>query len=168
MKKQEDKIMAEVNMARAKQTYDILCKMFDNRNLHYDKMEEDLIIKSSIKGDDFPVDFIMRVNPRNEIVSFFSMLPFKIDESKRIDMALAVCAANFGLADGSFDYDLSDGTIIFRLTSSYRECVVSEELLEYMFLVAASTVDDYNDKFFMISKGMLPVQQFIETENNSN
>lgn len=160
--------MAEVNMARAKQTYDILCKMLDNKNWHYDKMEEDLIIKSGVKGDDLPIDFIMRVNPRNEIVSFISWLPFKADESKRIDMALAICAANYGLADGSFDYDLSDGTILFRLTSSYRECTLSEDLLEYMLLVAASTVDEYNDKFFMISKGVLTVQQFIESEQSSD
>lgn len=160
--------MAVVNMARAKQTYDILCKMLDNKNWRYDKMEEDLVIKSGVKGDDLPIDFIMRVNPRNEIVSFISWLPFKADESKRIDMALAVCAANFGLADGSFDYDLSDGTILFRLTSSYRECILSEELLEYMLLVAASTVDEYNDKFFMISKGVLTVQQFIESEQSSD
>lgn len=108
----------------------------------------------------------MRVNPRNELVSFISLLPFKAEESKRIDMALAICVANYGLKDGSFDYDLSDGTILFRLTSSYRDSILSEKLFEYMLLVAASTVDNYNDKFFMISKGMLPVQQFIESEQS--
>lgn len=158
--------MAEVNMTRAKETYNTLCKMLDNRDWHYDKIEEDLVIKSSVKGDDLPIDFIMRVNPRNEIVSFISWLPFKIDESKRVDLALAICAANYVLADGSFDYDLSDGTVLFRLTSSYRESVLSEDLLEYMLMVSATTVDQYNDKFFMISKGMLTVQQFIEQEAN--
>lgn len=158
--------MAEVNMARAKETYSTLCNMLDNKNWHYEKMEEDLIIKSGVKGDDLPIDFIMRVNPRNEVVSFISWLPFKADESKRIDMALAVCVANYGLVDGSFDYDLSDGTLMFRLTSSYKESILSEALLEYMLLVAAGTVDQYNDKFFMISKGALSIEKFIESENS--
>ncbi|MBQ8762724.1 MAG: YbjN domain-containing protein [Clostridia bacterium] len=159
--------MAELNMAKAKETYEVLCKMLDNKKWHYDKIEDDLVIKSGVKGDDLPIDFIMRVNPRNEIVSFFSWMPYKVDESKRIDLALAVCTANYGLADGSFDYNLSDGTILFRLTSSYKESTLSEELFEYMLMVAASTVDIYNDKFFMISKGMLTVQQFIESEQSS-
>lgn len=159
--------MAEVNMAKAKETYALLCKMLDNRDWYYEKIEEDLVIKSGVKGDDLPIDFIMRVNPRNEIVSFISWMPFKVDESKRIDMALATCVANYGLADGSFDYNLADGTILFRLTSSYRESTLSEDLFEYMLMVAASTVDEYNDKFFMISKGMLTIQQFIESEQKS-
>ena len=159
--------MAELNMAKAKETYSVLCRMLDSREWHYDKIEEDLVIKSGVKGDDFPIDFIMRVNPRNEIVSFLSWMPFKVDESKRVDMALAVCAANYGLADGSFDFDLSDGTILFRLTSSYRGSILSEDLFEYMLMIAAATVDKYNDKFFMVSKGMITVQQFIESEQNS-
>lgn len=160
--------MEDVNMARAKEIYDDLCKILDKRDWHYEKIEEDLVVKSGVKGDDLPIDFIMKVNPRNEIVSFISWLPFSIDEAKRIDMALAVCVANYGLVDGSFDYDLSDGTVLFRLTYSYRGSTLNEDLVEYMIMAASSIVDEYNDKFFMISKGMLTVQQFIESEHSSN
>ena len=160
--------MAEINMAKAKAAYALLCKMLDNRNLHYERIAEDLVIRSNVTVDVLPVDFIMRINPRNEIVSFISRMPFKTDESKRIDMALAICAANYGLADGSFDYSLADGTILFRLTSSYRGIALSEELLEYMLMVAVSTVNEYNNKFFMISEGELTVQQFIESEQASD
>ncbi len=157
--------MSEVNMAKAKETFALLCRMLDNRDWNYDKHEEDLVIKSGVKGDDLPIEFIMRVNAKAEIVSFLSMMPFKVEESKRLEMALAVCVANYGLVDGSFDYDVSDGSIIFRLTSSYRNSIISEDLLEYMLMIAASTVDVYNDKFFMVSKGVMSVQQFIESEN---
>ena len=78
---------------------------------------------------------------------------------------MAVCVANYGLVNGTFDYDLSDGEIRFRIVSSFRESILSEELFNYMVLVAASTIDDYNDKFLMVSKGMLTIQQFIEWEN---
>ncbi len=158
--------MAEANLKLAKETYEVLCKMLDDRGWNYEKVEDNLLIKSGVKGDDLPIEFIMKVNPRNEIVSFISWLPFKIEESKRIDLAVAICAANYGLADGSFDYDVTDGTILFRLTSSYCGSILSEDLFEYMLMCAASTVDRYNDKLFMISKGMLSVQQFIESEKS--
>lgn len=158
--------MAEVyNLEKAKSTFATLCKTLDNMEWHYQMDEERLLIKSGVQGEDLPIEFIVRVNPDNEIVSYHSLLPFKISEEKRIDGAIAVCAANYGLVDGSFDYDISDGEIIFRLTSSFRGSVLSEELFEYMISVASSTVDGYNDKFFMISKGVMTVQQFLESEN---
>ena len=68
------------------------------------------------------------------------------------------------MINGSFDYDLNDGEIRFRLVTSFRESTLSEELFMYMVLVTAKTVDDYNDKFLMVSKGMMSIQQFIEWE----
>jgi hypothetical protein len=33
-----------------------------------------------------------------------------------------------------------------------------------MIMTAASTVDNYNDRFFMLAKGRMTVQQFIEQD----
>ncbi len=156
----------EINMQKAKEVYGTLIKMLDTREWHYEKHEDKLLIKSGVKGEDLPVEFIVVVNPRNEVVQFISSMPFNMPEDKRIDGAIAVCVANYGLVDGSFDYDLRDGEIRFRLTTSYRESVLGEDLFEYMIMVAAATVDNYNDKFFMIAKNMMTVQQFIEQENS--
>ena len=160
--------MGNYDMKKANEVYASICNMLDTRGWHYDKIEEMLVIKSGVKGDDFPIEFVLRVNPVNEIISFISLLPFNVEESKRLDLALAVCAANFGLADGSFDYNLKDGSILFRLTTGYRESILSDNLLERMILIAAATVDKYNDQFFMIAKGMLPVEQFIAAEQSED
>lgn len=157
--------MAEVNMAKAKEIFDALVNMLDTRDWKYDKFEEDLVIKSGIKGEDLPIEFIVVVKPKNQVVQLLSRLPFQIPEEKRVDAAIAICVANNGLVDGSFDYDIAEGNITFRLTSSYRESTLGADLFEYMILVSAGTIDDYNDKFFMIAKDMMSVQQFIEKEN---
>lgn len=157
--------MAEVNMAKAKEVFDALVNMLDTRDWKYDKFEEDLVIKSGIKGEDLPIEFIVVVKPQNQVVQLLSRLPFQIPEEKRVDAAIAICVANNGLVDGSFDYDIAEGNITFRLTSSYRESELGADLFEYMILVSAGTIDDYNDKFFMIAKDMMSVQQFIEKEN---
>ena len=157
--------MAEVNMQKAKEIFDALVDMLDTRDWKYDKFEEDLVIKSGIKGDDLPIEFIVVVKPKNQVVQLLSRLPFQIPEEKRVDAAIAICVANNGLVDGSFDYDIAEGNITFRLTTSYRESTLGADLFEYMILVSAGTIDDYNDKFFMIAKDMMSVQQFIEKEN---
>jgi hypothetical protein len=155
----------EMKMQKAKEVYNTLVRMLDNRNWKYEKVEEDLIIKSGVKSDDFPVTFIIEVRPKNELVRFLSWMPFNIPGDKRIDAAIAVNVANYGLIDGSFDYDLNDGEIRFRLTSSYRNSALSEDLFEYMIVCATSTVDQYNDRFFMLAKGMMTLEQFIEKDN---
>ena len=157
----------ELNMQEAKKVFDTLVQMLDKMEWKYENHEEHLLIKSGVKGDDLPIEFIMVVRPKQQVVQFMSRLPFTMPEDKRIDGALAVCIANNTLVDGNFDYDLSDGAITFRLTSSYRESILGEDVFEYMIMCSAATVDGYNDKFFMISKGMMTIQQFIEQESNN-
>ena len=157
--------MAEAkNMKKAQEVYATIIRMLDTRDWKYSKHEEDLLIKSGLRGEDLPVEFILVVNPRSQVVQFISRLPFDIPEDKRVDGAIAVCTANYGLIDGSFDYDLRDGEIRYRLTCSYRDSQLSEDLFEYMIMAAASTVDNYNDRFFMLAKGRMTVQQFIEQD----
>ena len=157
--------MAEVNMQKAQEVYAALLNMLDTRDWKYEKFEEDLVIKAGIKGEDLPIELIVVVKAKNQVVQLLSRLPFQIPEDKRVDAAIAICVANNGLVDGSFDYDIAEGDITFRLTSSYRESELGADLFEYMLLVSAGTIDDYNDKFFMIAKNMMSVQQFIEQEN---
>ena len=157
-------MMAEYDMKKAVEVYGTLCSMLDNIDWKYEKIEEKLMIKSGVKGDDLPIDFLVVVKPNNEVVQFLSSMPFNMPEDKRVEGALAICAANYGMVNGSFDYDLSDGQIVFRLTSSYRESLLSEALFEYMVMVSASTIDKYNDRFFMLAMGMITLEQFIEMD----
>jgi hypothetical protein len=156
----------EYDRKKAAEIFATLCSMLDNIGWSYEKIEEKLMIKSGVKGDDLPIEFAVMVRPRNEVVQLLSAMPFHMPEDKRVEGALAVCAANFGIIDGSFDYDLSDGQILFRLTSSYRDSLLSEELFKYMIMVSAGTIDKYNDRFFMLAKGMIDVQKFLEMEHD--
>ena len=156
--------MAEYDMNKAREVYNALVNMLDTRDWKYEKDEENLLIKSGIKGEDLPIQFIMIVNPRNQVVQFISSLPFNMPDDMRVDGALAVAVANYGLVDGSFDYDLNDGEIRYRLTAAYRDSVLGPDLFEYMIGAAASTVEQYNDRFFMLAKKMITIEKFIEME----
>ena len=155
----------ELNMQKATQVYDTAIRTFNNLNWNYEEHKEELVIQSGVKGEDLPIEFLLVVKPQQEVVQFLSRLPFNMPEDKRVDGAIAVCVANHGMIDGCFDYDLSDGEIVFKLTSSYRESTLGEELFQYMIMCSAAMVDRYNDQFFMLAKGMLTIQQFIEQEN---
>lgn len=155
-----------VNSEKAKKIYATLISMLDSKEWHYDRHDDDLVIKSGVVGDDLPIEFIVAVKEQSEVVQFLSKLPFHISEDKRIDGAIAVCVANNGLNDGSFDYDVTDGTIIFRLTTSYRGSdTINEDLFTYIIGISAGTVDKYNDRFLALSTGNMSLQDFIAKEN---
>ncbi len=154
--------------SEAKRAFDNMIKMLDSRDWNYEKYEDKLTIRCSIAGQDLPIECLMMVQEANQVVQVYSTLPCRMPEDKRVDGAIAVCVANYGLCNGSFDYDISDGEIYFRLTTSYTETVLSDELMERMLFVAAATIDKFNDKFFMLAKNMMSLQQFIEGEGSSN
>lgn len=159
--------MAEINWEKANSVYKTAICAFESDDLKYDRDDGNLTIKSGFNGDDFNMEFILKVNAEKEVVQLFSVLPFKVPEDKRVDLAIAICAANYGLVNGSFDYDISDGSIIFRMTTSYKDSIIGIELIKYMIYVSIGTVDSYNDKFFMIGKNMMSVQDFMKNEDQN-
>lgn len=152
-------------MKMGQNVYETICKMFDDRGFRYERHDEDLVITSTVSGEDIPMDMLFIVRPERQIVQLLSPMPFKIPDEKTVDLALAVTHANDGLIDGSFDFDMAKGRINFRLTASYIESILGKELFEYMLMISAHTVDEYNDKFMMIAKGMYSLEDFIKNCN---
>lgn len=151
----------EMKMKLAKQVYNTICEALDNRDWHYGKEEDELLVHFGVNGDDIPLQFIIVVDAERQLIRLMSPLPFKMSEAKRIEGAIATCAASYGMADGSFDYDLSDGKIVFRMTASFRESLIGEGLLQYMISCSCAMVDKYNEQFLAIDKGILSIGDFI-------
>ena len=128
--------MADEKMELAKRVYVTLCEALDHRDWKYDKDESNLVAYFDVNGDDIPMKLILYVDAERQLVRLLSPLPFEMSEEKRIEGAIATCAANYGMVDGSFDYDLSDGKIAFRMTASFRESMIGEGLLQYMISCA--------------------------------
>ena len=154
----------ELKLRNAKSVYKILCDLFDEKELVYEKHEEDLVVTLTINGDDLPMDFVLKVDEERELIRLFSKLPVVFNGEKRLDGAIATCQINYGLADGSFDYRFDKGEVVFRMTSSYKDCVVSKELINYMMGCACYTVDDYNDKLLALSEGKISVKEFFNKQ----
>jgi hypothetical protein len=153
--------MAEDTKVRAKRIIDNICEELDAHDWHYNKIEEKNMILSGAKGDDLPIDITFIADEKLEIIILLSELPIEIPDSKRIETALAVTMLNNILIDGSFDYHIEKGKIYFRMTTSFADTDPSKELMFRMILTSCSIVDDYNDRFLMLSKGFLSLEDFI-------
>ena len=156
-------MVEQENLIRAKAAYEALCKCLDNNGWSYDKDDESFAIQCSAKGDDLPMPITVKVYPDRQVVVLISHMPFDIPEDKRIDIAVALCRVNNRVVDGSFDYDITDGTLYFRLTSSFVKSEINEETFNYMIYCSCSTIDEYNEKFLMLAKDLITLEQFLES-----
>ena len=147
---------------QAKYAYKTLCDTLDSMEWKYERDDDNLQINCGATGDDRPIDIRMTVDPEKQLCTLLSQLPFKVAEEDRVLGAVAVCAANYNMVDGSFDYNISNGAIIFRLTTSIRESLIGQEVFRYMILVSCGTVDNYNDKFLMLFKKAMSLDDFIK------
>lgn len=153
--------MADVNIQKACEVFNALTSILDSIDWKYEKVEDKLLIKSGYQGDDLPIRFGIEVLPQNQVIRLVSYFPFDMPEDKRVEAAVAVCAVNNKLIDGCFDLDLSDGSLSFRMTDSYSDGMPTKDFVEYVLACSLSTIDDYNDKFFMLTKGMMNATDFL-------
>lgn len=156
--------MADEKLERAQKVYETLCATLDKHEWHYQKNEERLSIECGAQGEDLPMEITIRVDAERQLIMLLSHLPFIISEDKRLDVAIATSIANNGLVDGSFDFDITDGHMFFRMTSSFIESDIGSELFTYMLMVSCHTIDEYNDRFLMLGKGMMSIEDFMRKE----
>ncbi len=153
------------NLAQAQKTFTTFCKMMEAREWKFDKDEENLRIKTGVRGDDLAIHVNVAIDSERALVLLYSPFEFSVPQEKMMDMALAVCIINNSLIDGNFDYDTEKGSLCFRMSMSFRESLISVEALDYMMSYTVYVVDEYNDKLLMLAKGMLSPQQLMESMN---
>lgn len=150
------------DLGLAKATFATLCRALDNKEWKYDADHEALRLHCGVRGDDLPMDLNFTVDSNRMLIIMTSHLPYVIPEDKRLEVAIAVSLVNNMLAHGCFDYDIQEGNIFYRMTNCFIESQVGEELFEYLLNAACHVVDEYNDKFLMLGKGMLSLEQFMQ------
>lgn len=147
-------------LKQAQTVYADFCTMLDEHDWKYDKADN-LVIETGARGDDLAMDITIRVDADRQLVILHSPMPFVVPENMRKQMAVAVSRANHGMVDGDFDYDYESGKIYFRLTTSFRDSLISKDVFEYVIGVSCSTIDDYNDKFLAVVKKEMTVEQIL-------
>ena len=153
--------------ADARDVFQAFKNHLDSMNFRYDANESELVIRLTVHGDDLPQPTIIRVMGDREVVQILSPIPCKMPEDKRVDGAIAVSVANYGMINGSFDYDMEDGEIRFRVAMSYRGIDLNDDLIKYILGIVFFTTDKYNDRFFMVAKGLMTLEQFIDKEKEN-
>ncbi len=154
--------MDDAILMQTKRAMDTLCKVMDGREWTYDRDDEEHVVSISIHGDDLVIPLRIRFNTNLQLVTLYSPMEFEIPEDQIVNAAMAIAAINYGIVDGTFDLNVENGRMGYRMATSYRESLLSEEAFNFLIQFALHVVDEYNDKFLMLAKGVLTWQQILE------
>jgi hypothetical protein len=72
-----------------------------------------------------------------------SVLPVEIPEDRRVEAALYLTRANFGLVVGNFEMDLDGNEVRFKTSVDMEGVDVSEALVDHLLLAGIVTTDRY-------------------------
>ncbi len=147
---------------RAKKVFEDLCAAIDARNWKYTKDEEKLLVHFGVSGQDIPMQFLIIVDIKAQYIRLLSPLPFDFPEDKRVEGAIAACAMNMPLAEGSFDFDLKSGKTWFRQAASFRDSAIGDALFQHMISYACAAVDLFNDRLEALATGKISLPEFLQ------
>lgn len=149
---------------QAELAFKAMRKMLDGDNWQYTADEENKKIVLGVRGGDLPINIRIKVDEERSLLRIYSYVN-SVPESKRLEAAVAICAINYRLVSGCFDYDFRDGEVSYRQTISYEDSVLSESMCRYLLLCACQTVDEYNDKLASYIAGGMTIEELIDAVN---
>ena len=155
--------MTENSYKNAIRTYKAVLDWFEDNDVTFDRDDSEMCVSSYFTGEDLKMNYTVRVNPEREVLTYESPMPFTVPKEKAVNMAFAVAAINERLANGCFLYDMNADSVRFKMTTCFTGAsVVTEEMIAYMIITSTGTVEEYNDKLFLLTKGILDYTDFIE------
>lgn len=146
--------------SEAQVVYNTLCSTLDNMKWTYSKQEENLEVRTSAVGNDLTMKLYMKVDANRSVMYLKSGMPFTVPTDRIDIMVKAVIAANWAMLNGSFEMDMSDGYIAFKVVVPFMESIISEKVCHYMINMSCRMIDTFNDKFQKVAEGSMTLSEF--------
>ncbi len=151
----------------ARKVFDRMVASLNDRKWHFEQDTSDglLCIRTTAVGEDLPVKLFIYVDEDRELLSVRSTLPFAMSKDKLVEGAVAICIINDVLANGCFKYDVHSGEMVFKVSAKWSGGLIDDSVFSYLIDVTCGTVDEYNDKLLMVSKGSMDMNAFYKFVN---
>jgi len=120
----------------------------------YEREGNDLL-RLTFEGNDIIMPVNLWIEPEYSLVTFGSVLPFRVKEEKLDETAIVLNDLNARLVNGAFYLDRGDRYIKFKITDSYLGAPVSKGAIRFQLELLLITVDNYNDLLYAFNEGSL-------------
>lgn len=131
------------NKKLATEIYRTFCTAFDTRKWEHKRADRKRQLRFPVSIGGISMDFTLTVDVDRQLVRMVAILPEKVSEEKIPEVSAALCQVNCKLADGSFDLDMTDYAVAFRITAFFHNSRIGEAFVENMINFAIACIKRY-------------------------
>lgn len=121
----------------------------------------------NLPSDDLEIHVGIDVNDQGYIL-FYSFLPVNIKPEKIVEAAILINYINQRHTSGFFDLNIDDGTLFFKITSSYVGIDIDEKNFDLFIVATKLIVDYYNDLFDDYNNDIISFDEFRDYIREEN
>lgn len=123
----------------------------DNWKFNFDEDDKVFTFNLSIDGQLQHLGYMVFV--RDDNYSVYAMAPIRADhEDEEIMSRIAefICRANYGLRNGNFELDMSDGEIRYKVFVDCEDIIPSRHMIKNSILMSAAMFERYSPGFIKV------------------
>jgi len=124
-----------------------LCEFFDAEGVHFLADHDKGILVAGFGGECGPIQLFGRVSMESNLFGLRFRLPLAVPAERRPAMATGVALANYGMPVGSFELDLSDGEVAFKIGLPTDDTIITQNQLNHCMAAGCFWIDRYSPAF---------------------
>ncbi|WP_298447793.1 YbjN domain-containing protein [Ferrimicrobium sp.] len=122
--------------------HDLVARYLGGREWPYEELSDSTFVMP-VAGQSGTWNAYFNVREDEGQLLIHSVLPVEIPEDRRVEAALYLTRANFGLVVGNFEMDLDGNEVRFKTSVDMEGVDVSEALVDHLLLAGIVTTDRY-------------------------
>lgn len=154
--------MEDIKKQAADELYALICDTVKERAFEYYQKPDEKSVELVVNVDERTIRPIIYVDPKNELIRFYHYLNCGFGVRKFLDAAVASSTVTAKIQYGSFDFDYSGNTVIFRLEIPYKESQISRETINLMLDYTITAINSYEQDFIDLSHSKIDLDKFLE------
>jgi hypothetical protein len=116
--------------------------VLDEWDLEFEQVKENLF-RATIRIDDDPWICLVQIDPDNQYISVYSVLPAFVPEAHRATALIGINNLNYDFAIGSFEMDTTDGELRFRASVDVEGTTDVAPIFRQLLKGSISTMPQY-------------------------
>ncbi len=133
----------EANNPNAVDAFETLRRFLTEDGWNPEQLEGKNIFRVNFLGKNGEMRCFAQIRMDISQFLFYAILPVRVSEEKRHDIAEFITRANYGMRIGNFEMDFSDGEIRYKSTLDFEDETLTEAWIKHAIYPAVSTMDRY-------------------------
>lgn len=115
----------------------------------------------AMQGKNAKFSGVAFINPDKHFLVFYAVLPVRIPEEKRAEIAFFLTRANYNMMIGNFELDLSDGEVRYKSALDFEGFLLNPSLIKNAIYPTATMMDKYYPGIMSILYGGKSAEEAI-------